>query len=117
MRFSVNTTLTFQTFVDNIERNVSSIATDTQEASQQLTTAADYQRRAGRRAACLMLIVAVVVAVVLLAVRSHDAGTSLTLADVCIEQLFRSFLDSEIPISDARLNMSTIILSRIHSYL
>jgi len=55
--------------IDNIELNISSVAADTQGASQELTTAADYQRKAGKRAACLLLILAVVAAVVLLAVR------------------------------------------------
>ena len=64
------TMLTFQTILDNIELNISSVAVDTQEASQQLTTAAEYQRKAGRRAACLLLILAVVAGVVLLAVSS-----------------------------------------------
>jgi syntaxin 7 len=56
--------------IDNIELNISSVAVDTQEASQQLTTASAYQRKAGRRAACLLLILAVVAGVVLLAVLS-----------------------------------------------
>jgi t-SNARE complex subunit (syntaxin) len=56
--------------IDNIELNISSVATDTGAASQELTTAAEYQRKAGKRAACLMLILAVVIAIVLLAVLS-----------------------------------------------
>jgi t-SNARE complex subunit (syntaxin) len=69
----VNTTLTSQTIIDNIELNISSVAVDTQEASQQLTTAAEYQRKAGRRAACLLLILAIVAGVVLLAVSFRQA--------------------------------------------
>ncbi|KAJ3515786.1 hypothetical protein NLJ89_g1547 [Agrocybe chaxingu] len=56
--------------LDNIELNISSVATDTADASQELTTAADYQRKAGRRAACLVLILAIVGAIVLLAILS-----------------------------------------------
>lgn len=54
--------------IDNIEYNVSTIATNTGAADRELVSASDYQRRAGRRAACLMLIVGFVVAIVLLAV-------------------------------------------------
>lgn len=53
---------------DNIEYNITSVATDTSRASEELTTAAEYQRKAGRRAACLMIILVIVVAIVLLAV-------------------------------------------------
>lgn len=70
--YSLNTTLTPQTFTDNIELNISSVAVDTQEASQQLTTAAQYQRTAGRRAACLLLILAVVAGIVLIAVSFRE---------------------------------------------
>jgi len=56
--------------VDNIEQNIIITATDTQQAAQQLTIAADYQRKAGRRAACLTMILVIVTAVVLLAVLS-----------------------------------------------
>lgn len=53
---------------DNIEYNVSTIATNTGSADRELVSANEYQRRAGRRAACLLLIVGFVIAVVLLAV-------------------------------------------------
>ncbi len=52
---------------DNIEYNITSIATNTSGADRELVTAHEYQRKAGRRALCLMLIVGVVVAIVLLA--------------------------------------------------
>jgi syntaxin 7 len=51
-----------------MSNNVFSVANDTSDAAQELTTAHEYQRKAGRRAACLMLILAVVVGIVLLAV-------------------------------------------------
>lgn len=88
--YFVNTTLTWQKFVDNIELNISSVAVDTQEASQQLTTAAEYQRRAGRRAACLLLILAVVAGVVLLAVSFHQASTfdtAYVVSNDCLDSL------------------------------
>ncbi|KAH0586455.1 hypothetical protein H2248_007687 [Termitomyces sp. 'cryptogamus'] len=56
--------------IDDIGNNIFSVANDTGEAAQELTTAHEYQRKAGRRAACLMLVLAVVVGVVLLAVLS-----------------------------------------------
>jgi len=59
-------------FSDNIESNVFSIASDTQGAVEELSTASEYQRKAGRRAACLMVILVVVVAIVLLAVRVFE---------------------------------------------
>lgn len=55
--------------VDNIERNVSSVAVDTAAANRELTTASEYQRKAGKRALCLMLVLVVVICVVLIAVR------------------------------------------------
>ena len=57
-----------QTYVDNIESNISSIAVDTSGAAEELRTASDYQRKAGRRAACLMIVIAIVVCIVLIAV-------------------------------------------------
>ena len=71
--------------------NISSVAVDTQEASQQLTTASEYQRKAGRRAACLLLILAVVAGVVLLAVSFHQATTFDT-ADVVMDDFLGSLL-------------------------
>lgn len=59
-------------FADNIEYNVSTIATNTGAADRELVSASDYQRRAGRRAACLLLIVGFVIAVVLLAVSAIE---------------------------------------------
>lgn len=56
--------------LENIETNVSNIATDTGAAAQELTSASEYQRKAGRRAACLMIILVVVTCVVLLAILS-----------------------------------------------
>jgi len=56
------------TSTDNIESNISSVAINTGQASEELTTAAEYQRKAGRRAACLMLVLVVVICVVLVAV-------------------------------------------------
>ena len=53
---------------DNIESNVNNIATDTERASEELTTAHTYQRKAGRRMLCLLLIFGVVLAIVLIAV-------------------------------------------------
>jgi len=58
----------FFPYSDNIEYNVTSIATNTQAADRELVSASDYQRKAGKRAACLMLVVGFVIAVVLLAV-------------------------------------------------
>jgi t-SNARE complex subunit (syntaxin) len=60
------------TFSDNIEYNVSTIATNTGAADRELVSANDYQRKAGRRAACLLLIVGFVIAVVLLAVSENE---------------------------------------------
>ncbi|UZJ56866.1 hypothetical protein CBS101457_006186 [Exobasidium rhododendri] len=56
--------------IDNIEYNVSSIATNTGAADRELVSANDYQRKAGRRAACLLVIVGFVISVVLLAILS-----------------------------------------------
>ena len=53
---------------DHIGNNIFSVANDTSDAAQELTTAHRYQRKAGRRAACLMFVLAIVVAIVLLAV-------------------------------------------------
>lgn len=53
---------------DNIETNVRSVASDTRNASVQLTEAHAYQRRAGRRMFCLFLIFLLVLSIVLLAV-------------------------------------------------
>lgn len=57
-------------FADNIETNVRSVASDTRNASVQLTEAHAYQRRAGRRMFCLFLVFLVVLSIVLLAVSS-----------------------------------------------
>lgn len=54
--------------IDNIEYNITEIATNTEGADRELVSANEYQRKAGRRAACLLLIVGFVVTVVLLAV-------------------------------------------------
>ncbi|KDN41978.1 t-SNARE [Tilletiaria anomala UBC 951] len=56
--------------IDNIEYNITSIATNTAGADRELVSAHEYQRKAGRRAACLLLIVGVVIAIVLLALLS-----------------------------------------------
>ncbi|KAK0202725.1 t-SNARE [Desarmillaria ectypa] len=56
--------------LDNIEANISSVALDTSQASEELTTAAHYQRKAGKRAACLIIVLTIVTAIVLLAVLS-----------------------------------------------
>lgn len=56
--------------IDNIEYNITEIATNTEGADRELVSANEYQRKAGRRAACLLLIVGFVVTVVLLAVSS-----------------------------------------------
>ncbi|PWN46770.1 t-SNARE, partial [Violaceomyces palustris] len=56
--------------IDNIEFNVTSIATNTEGAERELVVAHEYQRKAGRRAACLLLVVGFVIAIVLVAV-SH----------------------------------------------
>ncbi|KAG6812108.1 hypothetical protein H0H92_004337 [Tricholoma furcatifolium] len=56
--------------IDDLGNNIFSVANDTRDAAQELTTAHEYQRKAGRRAACLMLVLAVVVAIVLLAILS-----------------------------------------------
>lgn len=53
---------------DNIETNVRSVASDTRNASVQLTEAHAYQRRAGRRMICLFLVFLLVLSIVLLAV-------------------------------------------------
>lgn len=57
--------------VDNIETNVRSVASDTRNASVQLTEAHAYQRRAGRRMFCLFLVFLLVLSIVLLAVSAH----------------------------------------------
>jgi t-SNARE complex subunit (syntaxin) len=67
---AMNTESEFLLLLDNIESNISSVAIDTGNASEELVSASDYQRKAGRRAACLMIVLVIVVAVVLLAV-SH----------------------------------------------
>ena len=54
--------------IDNIEYNITSIATNTSGADRELVSAHEYQRKAGRRAACLLMIVGIVIAIVLLAV-------------------------------------------------
>jgi len=59
-----------QSMLDNIERNVISVANDTQGASEELVSAHEYQRKAGRRMLCLFLIFIFVLAIVLLAVLS-----------------------------------------------
>jgi len=56
--------------IDNIEYNITSIATNTQAADRELVTAHEYQRKAGRRALCLLLVVGFVISVVLLALLS-----------------------------------------------
>ncbi|CAD6891091.1 unnamed protein product [Tilletia controversa] len=56
--------------IDNIEYNITSIATNTQAADRELVTAHEYQRKAGRRALCLLLVVGFVIAIVLLALLS-----------------------------------------------
>ncbi|KAK0534243.1 SNAP receptor [Tilletia horrida] len=56
--------------IDNIEYNITSIATNTQAADRELVQAHEYQRKAGRRALCLLLVVGFVIAVVLLALLS-----------------------------------------------
>ncbi|KAE8258200.1 hypothetical protein A4X13_0g1837 [Tilletia indica] len=56
--------------IDNIEYNITSIATNTGAADRELVTAHEYQRKAGRRALCLLLVVGFVIAVVLLALLS-----------------------------------------------
>ncbi|WFD31522.1 histone H4-like TAF Taf6, SAGA complex subunit [Malassezia sp. CBS 17886] len=53
--------------IDNIEYNISSLASNVQGADRELFQAHSYQRRAGRRTLCLIIIVGFVVAVVLLA--------------------------------------------------
>lgn len=53
---------------DNIESNVTSIATNTRSAAEELTTAHEYQRKKGRRMLCLALILVIVTSFVLLAV-------------------------------------------------
>lgn len=54
--------------IDNIESNITAVADNTREASNELEIAHEYQRKAGRRAACLMVVVAIVICVVLLVV-------------------------------------------------
>ncbi|KAK0561594.1 SNAP receptor [Tilletia horrida] len=56
--------------IDNIEYNITSIATNTQAADRELVTAHEYQKKAGRRALCLLLVVGFVISVVLLALLS-----------------------------------------------
>jgi len=56
--------------IDNIESNITSVAVNTHDAADELTTAHEYQRKAGKRAACLMIILVIVVCIVLLAVLS-----------------------------------------------
>lgn len=56
--------------IDNIESNITAVADNTREASNELEIAHEYQRRAGRRAACLMIVVAIVICVVLLVILS-----------------------------------------------
>lgn len=56
-------------FSDTIHDNVTVVATNTENAAQELTQASEYQRKAGRRAACLMLVIVIVICVVLIAVR------------------------------------------------
>lgn len=58
---------------DNIEYNITTVASHTQAASRELVQAHEYQRKAGRRAFCLLIIVGVVISVVLLAVRLAGA--------------------------------------------
>ena len=53
---------------DNIESNITSVATNTSSAAEELTTAHEYQRKAGRRMLWLMFILLVVVGIVLIAV-------------------------------------------------
>ncbi|KAK2465314.1 hypothetical protein APHAL10511_002668 [Amanita phalloides] len=56
--------------IENIELNISSVAANTEAATDELRTAAVHQRKAGKRAACLLLIVVFVLAIVLLAILS-----------------------------------------------
>lgn len=56
--------------IDNIEYNITSIASNTESADRELLSAHAYQRRAGRRMLCLTLIVGFVIAIVILAVRA-----------------------------------------------
>jgi len=60
-------------FIDNIESNISNVAVNTRDASNELRTAHEYQRKAGKRAACLMIILVIVICVVLLAVRQFPS--------------------------------------------
>lgn len=76
-----------------MNNNIFSVANDTSDAAQELTTAHEYQRRAGRRAACLMLVLVVVVAIVLLAVSELDSCLRATL----ISEDNRYYLDTPFP--------------------
>lgn len=53
---------------DNIESNVENIATDTERAAEELTTAHKYQKKAGRRMLFLLLVFGFVLAIIILAV-------------------------------------------------
>ncbi|ORY92432.1 t-SNARE, partial [Leucosporidium creatinivorum] len=69
-----------QSMIDNIETNVRSVASDTRNASVQLTEAHAYQRRAGRRMFCLFLVFLLVLSIVLLAVSARFRGSALAFA-------------------------------------
>lgn len=78
-----------QSMLDNIERNVISVANDTQGASEELVSAHEYQRKAGRRMLCLFLIFVFVLAIVLLAVSVEDDKKLLLVSCICVRRAAR----------------------------
>lgn len=85
--------------VDNIESNITAVADNTREASNELDIAHEYQRKAGRRAACLMIVLAIVICIVLLAVSGLSS-----------RELCKSFYKT--PFTDSFLRHCTDYLNR-----